>query len=269
MSNSKDTVSHTVLVALVLCIVCSVIVAGSAVILKPTQMVNKELDRNKNILAAAGLYRDGEHGNDDITRLFEQFDVRAVNLETGSFANEEELAAAGVDLSTYDQRAASRDPALSRALSNDEDLAGINRLPRYALVYVLPGESGIDRIVLPVHGYGLWGTLYGYLAMEGDGETVVGLGFYEHKETPGLGAEVDNPAWKRQWTGKQLYDDSGALAIRVAKGRVDAQGAGASHQVDGLSGATLTSRGVTNMLQFWLGDKGFGLLLNRLRGEQV
>jgi Na+-transporting NADH:ubiquinone oxidoreductase subunit C len=124
-------------------------------------------------------------------------------------------------------------------------------------------------VVLPIHGYGLWGTLYGFLSLEGDGNTVIGLGFYEHKETPGLGAEVDNPKWKAIWPGKKVYDDQGEVAVQVVKGGVDKASDEAIHQVDGLSGATLTSRGVENLLRFWLGDEGFGPFLAKLRAGEV
>ena len=114
-------------------------------------------------------------------------------------------------------------------------------------------------MVLPIHGYGLWSTLYGFIALEGDLETIVGLGFYSHGETPGLGGEVDNPSWKAQWVGKKLYDSQGELAIQVVKGKA---APGDVNSVDGLSGATLTSRGVSNLVNFWLGDDAFGTFLS-------
>ncbi|MGB0764601.1 MAG: NADH:ubiquinone reductase (Na(+)-transporting) subunit C, partial [Luminiphilus sp.] len=112
--------------------------------------------------------------------------------------------------------------------------------------------------------YGLWSTLYGFVALESDGNTIAGLGFYEHKETPGLGGEVDNPRWKNLWKGKQVYRD-GAVAISVVKGSVDQGSDAANWQVDGLSGATLTSRGVSNLVQYWLGEDGFEPYLRNLR----
>ena len=127
-----------------------------------------------------------------------------------------------------------------------------------------PTASGLDRIILPVHGYGLWSTLYGFIALQSDANTVAGIGFYEHGETPGLGGEVDNPRWKSQWPGKQVYRD-GEAAIALAKGGVDSSSPDAQWRVDGLSGATLTSRGVTNLVQFWLGENGFKPFLNKLK----
>jgi Na+-transporting NADH:ubiquinone oxidoreductase subunit C len=133
-------------------------------------------------------------------------------------------------------------------------------------VYLVNDEAGaLDRIILPIRGYGLWSTLYGFVALESDANTIVGLGFYEHAETPGLGGEVDNPSWKAKWSGKLAYKN-GDVAISVLKGAVNPAAADAQWQVDGLSGATLTTKGVHNLVQYWLGDDGFAPLLGNLRG---
>src|SRR5690606_17188592 len=114
-----------------------------------------------------------------------------------------------------------------------------------AEVYLVNDAQGqLERIILPVHGYGLWSTLYGFMALESDLNTVVGLGFAEHGETPGLGGEVDNPSWKAKWPGKKVYKD-GEVELGLIKGTVDPSSANADWQVDGLSGATLTSNEVS------------------------
>lgn len=264
MSSGKDTIKQTIIVALLLCVVCSIVVSSAAVILKPVQEKNKLLDRNKNILAAAGLYKEGEHGKKDIARLFEQFTVKVVDLETGRFVTD-----GSIDPMTYDQRTAAKDPKMSEALDNKEDIAGISRRARYATVYMIEKDDQIQSIVLPVHGYGLWGTLYGFMALEGDADTVIGLGFYEHKETPGLGAKVDLPDWKAQWVGKEIYDDNGKVAIRLLKTKMDHSDPKNKHYIDSLSGATLTSQGVENLVKFWLGEDGFGPFLNHLKKGEV
>ena len=169
-----------------------------------------------------------------------------------------------VDPVTYDQRKASNDPKQNIQLKKENDIAGIKRRAKYTSVYLVKDGENIKSIILPVHGYGLWSTLYGFIALKGDMDTIVGLGFYSHAETPGLGGEVDNPKWKALWEGKELYDDQGNVAITVVKGSAEA---GNSHQVDGLSGATLTSRGVKNLVRFWVGDKAFGSLLTKLKEQ--
>ncbi len=261
----KDSVKQTLIVALLICIACSVVVATTAVALKPEQQRNKLLDRNKNILAAAGLYDEDQHSNSDIPELFEQFTVGLADLEANTLLSAEQAAEQGIDLASYDQRKASKDPELSKALTGDEDIAGIGRRERYANVYMLKDGDDIQRIVLPVRGYGLWGTLYGFMALEGDMDTVAGLGFFEHKETPGLGAEVDNPKWKSIWVGKEIYAEDMSVAAEVLKGAVNNNSPKARYQIDGLSGATLTSRGVSNLVEYWMGDNGYGPLLATLR----
>ncbi len=108
------------------------------------------------------------------------------------------------------------------------------------------------------------------LAREGDANTIEGLGFYDHGETPGLGGEVDNPRWKQQWVGKEVYgDDLSEPGIRLVKGGVDANAADSEHKVDALSGATITSRGVEHLVNYWLGDRGFATYLKKLRQGEV
>ena len=250
---SNESTSKTLIVALVLCIVCSIFVATSAVMLRPMQQANKDLDRKTNILAAAGLWQEGV----SVEEQFSRITTRAVDMNTGKFSN-------AVDVAIYDQRKASKDPAMSDELG-DEDIAKIRRRAKYALVYIVEGDSGIDKVILPIKGYGLWSTLYGFVALESDFNTVAGLGFYEHGETPGLGGEVDNPVWKAKWIGKKSYDVDNKQALTVIKGTVDTSRPEAVHQIDGLSGATLTGKGVDNLIKFWMGEDGFAPFLANLR----
>ena len=221
--------------------------------LKPAQEANKSLDRKRNILQAAGMLAEGRSVEEQFAAVEERF----VDLSTGEFTDDVPP--------DYDQRAASKDPARSRDVPSDEDIAKIGRQAEIAEVYLVRDDAGaIEKIILPVHGYGLWSTLYGFLALESDANTVAGLGFYDHGETPGLGGEVDNPRWKSQWPGKKVYRD-GEVELRLLKGSVDPQSPNAQWRVDGLSGATLTSRGVTNLITFWMGDEGYAPFLNKLQ----
>ncbi|MFT5593677.1 MAG: Na+-transporting NADH:ubiquinone oxidoreductase subunit C [Oceanicoccus sp.] len=268
MSAKNDSIQKTIMVAVLLCLVCSIIVAGSAVALKPIQVKNKLEDKKKNILAAAGLLVPGK----TIDEQFKQVTTRIVNLETGAYATETELAElaqAGYPVEKFDQKKLSKDPKFSEKLQGAEDMASIKRQENFAAVYLVEKDGAIDRIILPVHGYGLWSTLYGFLALEGDAETVAGLGFYSHAETPGLGGEVDNPSWKALWQGKKVHNTSGEVAIDVIKGKVDPASSKAINQVDGLSGATLTSKGVANLMQFWLGEQGFAAYLAGFKEQGV
>ena len=254
MSSSNESVQKTVTVALVLCLVCSVVVSAAAVLLRPVQAVNEKANMQMNILQAAGLYDPSQ----SVQEQFEQVTTRLVNVETGEFVTD-------MDPDTYDQRKAAKTPEMNRVLSGDEDIASIKRQAKVAKVYLIESGDSIEKIILPIHGYGLWSTLYGFMALEGDANTVAGLGFYEHAETPGLGGEVDNPNWKAQWTGKKVYQDED-VAIRLVKGGADRSDA---YGVDALSGATLTSRGVDNLLKFWLSDSGFKPFLDNVKQGRI
>jgi Na+-transporting NADH:ubiquinone oxidoreductase subunit C len=265
-ASNPDSIQRVVTVAVAICLVCAIFVSGSVVALRPLQAVNKNLDTQRNILVAAGLYHDGV----DVGGLFaERIEVKLVDMHTGEIA---EPSAAGItDVIAYDQRVASKDPDLSEAIPADKDIAQVKRRARYAKIYLIKDEQGgPPHIVLPISGYGLWSTLYGYLVLEGDLNTVVGITFTDHGETPGLGGEVDNPKWKAMWPGKQVYADDGSVAAGLQKGGVDPSNAFQQrHMVDALSGATLTGNGVNQMLQFWLGDDGFGPFLKRMKAERA
>ncbi|MDN6318731.1 MAG: Na(+)-translocating NADH-quinone reductase subunit C [Marinobacter sp.] len=267
MAKGKETVPRTLLVALVLSIVFSVVVSTAAVVLRPAQIKNQNLDIKTNILAASGMLPEGA-GAEEIEKVFSQFEVRLVDLETGDYV---EPSFVGVkDPMKYDMYKATSDPEMSTNILSSADKAGIKRRPNISKVYTLSENGNIKRVVLPVHGYGLWSTLYGFMSLEGDLNTIEGLGFYDHAETPGLGGEVDNPRWKSQWVGKELYDeDKTKPQIRLIKGGVSSNAPGKEHKVDALSGATLTSRGVQSLVNYWMGDRGYAPFLKKLREGEV
>ncbi len=262
--SSKDSTSKTLLVAFCLCVVCSIVVSGTAVILKPMQDANRILDRNRNILSAAGLFDAQRDSDEDVQQKFSQFMPHIVDLNAGRILSETELQQLQIDIETYDQRLVINDGNYSEAIDRLYDVANIKRRVIYPMIYVVEQDGELETIVVPVNGYGLWGILYGFLALQGDGNTVKGLAFYELKETPGLGAEVRNPNWTALWPGKQIYEADGSVGLRVVKGR----GSG-DFQIDGLSGATLTSRGVDNLLQYWLGEDGYAPVLAQIRNSGV
>ncbi len=255
----NDDPRKTLFIALLLCLVCAVLVSSAATILKDKQRANKAADIKANILAVTGLLPEKATAS-QIETLFKQFEIKAVDLNSGEYVD--------IDVSNYDQREAAKDPDRSIKLAPNEDIAKIGRRANIALVYLLKERGKIKQVVLPVHGYGLWSTLYGFIALESDLNTIKGLRFYEQGETPGLGGEVDNPKWRQQWEGKKVFDDNGQLKIKVIHGHVSPSDPDAAYKVDGISGATLTSRGVSNLLNFWLGDRGFGPYLKKLRSKQ-
>lgn len=257
----KEGLKNVLFVAVAVCLVCSIIVSTAAVMLAPMRLANQQLDQKQNILRAAGMLPadatvDAEgRGVDEI---FAEFEVRAVDLNSGRFVD-------SVDVANYDPIKAAKKPDESMVLPRDKDIAVIKRRENVSLVYIKRIEGAIDKVVIPVRGYGLWGTLLGYLALEGDLQTIAGLGFYFHKETPGLGGEVDNPKWKALWPGVAAFDGTGLPAVELVKTRSAEGSAAAAHEVDALSGATLTTRGVENLVRFWTGELGFGPLLKNLK----
>ena len=254
----NDNMVKTVGVALLLCLVCSVIVSGAATLLKPLQVTNKLLDKKANIIAVSGIELEGR----SIDEAFAQVETRIIDVETGRYNDQ-------IDAQTYDQRKASKDPSMTIPLAAADNSAKIAGLPKYANVYLVKTDNQVDKIILPIEGYGLWGTLYGFIALESDATTVSSITFYEHKETPGLGGEVENKKWQASWAGKQIIDDSGNAVLALVKGLVGPDTKDAQYKVDGLAGATLTSNGVSNMVKFWMGDKAFGNYLKRLRDTKA
>ncbi|MCV6584293.1 MAG: Na(+)-translocating NADH-quinone reductase subunit C [Marinibacterium sp.] len=249
-----DSVPKTIFIAVAVCLVASMVVSAAAVALRPLQEVNALKDKQINILQVAGIYDP----NEDVVTAFQAFEPHVLELATGTFTDE-------FDASIFDDRAAADNPETSVAL--DHDPAGIGRQSRYVTVYLLRDDAGaLDKVILPLHGYGLWSTLYGFIALEANGNDIYGLQFYDHGETPGLGAEVDNPRWKALWSGKQLADADGNLQISVSK---TPPAAGAHHHVDALAGATLTTVGVHNLVNFWMGEAGYGPFLENLKAGNV
>ena len=255
---SRDSIGHTLIVAVVLCVACSLLVSGAAVGLKPRQMQNKERNSQKKILELTGLYNPEV----PIEESFKSIDTRVVNLDTGEYVSD-------IEPNSFDQRRAARDPALSESIPSNEDVAGIVRRENDSIVYLVDKDGELDQIVMPVRGTGLWSTMYGYLALSHDGTTVRGITFYEHGETPGLGGEIDNSQWQASWVGKHIFDEGGELKLNVIKGMVDTAKPNAEFEIDGISGATITANGVTNMIHYWMGPKGFGPYLHRLQEEGV
>ncbi len=262
---ANDTITKTLAVTVGLSLVCSILVSSAAVLLKPVQDDNQKLDLQKNILAISGLVKEPQAlSSDQIAARFKEVTPQLVDIKTGKIVADVN----GLDAEKYVQQNAAKDPSLSHTLEAGQDIAGIKRQANVAKIYKVTENGKLKTLILPIHGRGLWSTLYGYIALEDDLKTVSGFGFYSHAETPGLGGEVDNPTWKASWIGKQVFDANDQLSIKVIKGAVTSGSANAAHEIDGLAGATLTSVGVNNLVQFWLGQEGFGpFLANLKKGE--
>ncbi|ANE55967.1 Na(+)-translocating NADH-quinone reductase subunit C [Methylomonas sp. DH-1] len=253
---SNDSLEKTVNVALALCLVCAVLVSIATVALRPLQAHNKALDMKKNILDVAGLLDEGT----DIDQAFkERIEAKLVDIATGEYVD------GNVD--EYDQRKAAKDPAQNEVIPSEKDIASIRTKAKLAKVFLVKNGDKLQSIILPINGYGLWSTMYGFLALDADGQTVQSINLYDQGETPGLGGEVVNPNWRALWKGKKVYGDNGEVALTLVKGTVDSSRPDAATKVDGLAGATLTSRGVSNLILYWMGPEGFAPYLNKIKAN--
>lgn len=256
-----DSTRYTVAFAAAVSVACATLVSVAAVALRDRQEANALLYKQKNVLLAASLVKPGEAlGRDELVALFERrIAIRGVDLRSGELLAEDKYDARGADA-----RKARADPKLSRAAPPNR--AGVARLPNQATVYLVKAPDGaIEQVVLPVEGAGMWGAMYGFLALDRDGNTVRGITFYEHKETPGLGGEIANPKWQALWVGRKAYDAAWEPKLTIVKGTAGPPEK-EPHRVDALSGATITSNGVSQVVRFWLSGDGYAPFLAKLRG---
>jgi Na+-transporting NADH:ubiquinone oxidoreductase subunit C len=232
-------------------------VASANVLLKDRQEVNRLMYLRKNVLQAAGLVElDQRVSNQEALEIFrERIEPRLVELRSGEYVIDPDTVG-------FDQRAASSNPAQSRPAPDNP--SGVRRIPHLAKVYLVKQGSGFSHVVLPVEGLGLYGMLFGFVALAEDTNSIQGISFYENRETPGLGGEVDDPRWKAGWVGRKAFGENWQPLIHLVKGPVGTPSED-PYRVDALSGATMTSNGVTQLLHFWLGEQGFGAYLHRIR----
>lgn len=203
----KDSFSGTLIVVLVVSLICSIIVAGAVVGLKPIQEKQKLQDKQGYILSVAGLMNK----NTDISKTFaERIEQRVVDLATGEYVTD-----APKDFSA---RIAGKDPAQSIQIKPEDDLAGIKSRAKYTEVYLVKGDDGkVSQIILPMHGNGLWSVMYGFVAIQPDGNTINGITYYDQGETPGLGGEIGNPLWQKNSSAKNCLTNKANLPCTSAK----------------------------------------------------
>ena len=256
---NNDGIGKTLLVVLILCLVCSIVVAGSAVGLKSRQQAQRALDKQRNILAVTGLMQPGMSPEEVAQTFAERITPRLVALKTGELLDK--------DPASFNQGLALKDPQMSTVLEPRQDPAGIKRRSDVAEIYLVRDEQQrVQQLILPIYGNGLWSMMYAFVALDTDGRTVKGITYYDQGETPGLGGEVENPGWRAQFIGKKVLDDNGLPALKVVKGGARQED---EYAVDGLSGATLTSNGVQHSFDFWMGELGFGPLLKKVREGEL
>ncbi|MDU8925530.1 Na(+)-translocating NADH-quinone reductase subunit C [Pasteurellaceae bacterium LIM206] len=250
---NKDSISGTLTVVVLVSLICAFIVAGAAVLLKGPQNEQKALDKQKNILSVAGLIQ-ANTSPAQIKEIYNKnIEPRIVDLTTGDYVE---------GITGFDAKAAAKDPAQSVSINPDDDKAHIKVRAKYAEVYLVKDDNGkITQVVLPIYGNGLWSIMYGFVSLQPDMDTINGITYYEQGETAGLGGEIANPVWQKNFVGKKLFDAQGQIALHVGKNASSDK----DHGVDGLSGATLTSNGVDGSFKYWFGANGFGPYLAKFK----
>ncbi|TKB49315.1 Na(+)-translocating NADH-quinone reductase subunit C [Ferrimonas sediminicola] len=253
MAFNKDSVLGTMTFSVVLCLLCSFMITGTAEVLKERKLAKKRSELKRYVLVAANVE------GDDIDELFDaRVTPMLVNLDSGTMEN---LSAK--EILDFDDRMAAINPDTS--IKPRKDTARIKRRANQARVFKVTDDNGqLASVVMPIHGKGLWSVVYGYVAVQPDLNTIEGLVISEHGETPGLTDFLKDPQWLSGWHDKRIFDDSGKPVLAVVKGGAKK---GDIHGVDGVSGATKTGRGLQKAVTFWFGPEGYQTFLNTFKKE--
>ena len=248
----NDSRTKTIVMAFLVSGVSAALVSGATVVLRPIQSANRAAEQQARIEALV----DGIPGMRSIlSQSGGALSTVVIDLATGR-------AAAGITPETL--KTALADPANWTALDQSDDLAGLGQRPDYAQVFLSrDAQDRVALILLPLSGQGYGGRIDAILALRGDTNTIAGIAVTGHSETPGLGGRIEEASWQASFPGTELRDADGEMRFRVARGA-----SSGVHEVDGITGATRTGRGVTQMVRFWLGPDGYGPLLAAIeRGE--
>ena len=238
---------YTLIFVFIVTVVLGTILSFTKENLRESQENNLKADVNKTILRSLGFSEEqgSSWSNEDVEKIFTSNVIGlCVNPQGEIIKNDED-----------------KKPIVLEEIDIERN---IKELPVY--LRVVDGE--FQGIALPVAGKGLWSTVFGYIALEPDLNTVLGIQFYKHGETPGLGGEVEKQWFTSNFVGKKIRNnDDEIIGIEVLKGKVDNSKSDAIHQVDGISGATVTSKGVTIFLKDDL--KRYEAYLNKVKENGI
>lgn len=259
---NNDSPVKAFLVVLLTALVCSSLVSAAVVVLRPIQLNNQMLERSRNIMKLTGLVEEGAIPSDEeMLKLYQGMDVEILDIDQAGYNSE-------LDPLTFDPRRAVNNPDLSVAIPPELDLASLGRRSRFATIYLVLREGELERVILPIHGTGMWSTIYGFIALESDLNTIAAATFYEQNETPGLGDQILRREWQAQWEGRRIYDEVGDPRFAVNHGKVQPGSSTWLYEVDALTGATVTADAVTNIIRYWFGPHGYQDFLDALRQQQ-
>lgn len=249
-----------IFVVTITALVCSVLVTVAAVTLQPIQRAYQDLERIRVIVAVSGIAGSVDEMSELQTiAAFQDLDARIVDLDRG-------VVETTYNPLTFDVRQAAADPQLSVAIPDGQNIAQLGRRSSLAIVYLQREGDALQKVILPVHGQGMWSTIYGFVVLESDLNTIAAMTIYEQGETPGIGDVITRPDWHAKWKGRRLYDEQGRLRFNITRGAANPNSPDSDYEVDGFVGATVTSNGVANMIGYWFGPHGYAQLLANLSG---
>lgn len=222
---NKNSSGFTFLFSSVMVIVVAVLLAAAAIVLGPYQAKNVRLEKMQNILSSVGI----KTTRDEAEKLYNQYVKEQLVLNSKGEPITEKISAFDIDL------------------KKELDKARLGKGSEQLFPLFVFDKDGKLYYVIPVRGKGLWGPIWGYIALEGDLNTVYGASFGHKGETPGLGAEIDTEEFQKQFKGKKIFDEAGNfVSVHLIKGGA---APGDLHGVDAVSGGTITSTGVSEMVQ--------------------
>lgn len=238
---------------------CSLLVSMAVVLLRPLQQDHKALEQARNVVQLLGSSAQVLNGSDDqLLKAFRALDARVVDLESGRFQP-------GINAQDLDFDSTASQPSQKTAIPVGEDIARLGFRAKLVTVYLVWDQGVLDRIILPVQGMGMWSELRGFVALDPDLNTIADVSIYQQAETPGVGDQITQPGWLEKWRGRKIYDEDGVPQFAVASGKVEPGSATALHNVDAISGATVSTDAVTALVRFWFGPWGYQSFLKNLQ----
>ncbi len=211
-------------------VVIAIMLSVTAISLGPYQARNMRIEKMQNILSTVAINSDTKNAE----ALFEKYITQQVVLNSKGEEVSNSIAAFDIDLKKE----------LDKAKTGEAD--------KELFPLFIGNKEGKSYYIIPVRGKGLWGPIWGYISLEEDMNSIYGVSFGHKSETPGLGAEIETEKFNKQFIGKKILDDSGNfVSVKVVKGGASPDD---QHEVDAVSGATITSNGVTEMFERTLGN---------------
>ena len=221
----KDSNKATFLFSSVMVVVIAVLLALTAIILAPYQAKNVRIEKMKNILTSVAIHAETAEAE----QLYTKYISQQLVLNNKGEEVTGDVAAFDIDL------------------KKELDKTKTGKADEQLFPLFICKKEGKSYYIIPVRGKGLWGPIWGYISLEGDMNTIYGASFGHKSETPGLGAEIETEKFQQQFIGKKIFDESGNfVSVIVDKGSVAAND---THGVDAISGATITSKGVSEMFK--------------------